>query len=309
MFHPVASLEKNTMIASRKPSNSIKAVLATAFFVSAVSAQPAELPARPTINSVCETIPPFDDAAVRPFLEMTLVPGKRIDLAQIPPETMARLMALQKESKDRLATDWANLCRYSADNARVLASGKVPRVVFLGDSITEYWKQGDPTLFTDVQQDRGISGQTTAQIVLRFYPDVVALKPRVVHVMAGTNDIAGNLGQVSDDTIIANIAAMLDIAKANRISVVLASIPPARFMSWKPGLTPAPRIVALNQRLMQLAKARGAIYLDYHSHLKDDQGGFQATLSNDGVHPNRDAYAIMRPIAEKAIAQALGKKK
>ena len=246
---------------------------------------------------------------MRPFLERVLTPGPQITPAAIPPETMARLMALQKEAAARQAKDWANLCRYAADNAKIGAENTAPRTVFMGDSITEYWRQGDPAFFTDPVHNRGISGQTTAQMVLRFYPDVVALKPRVVHIMAGTNDVAGNLGPVSDDTIVANLTAMLDMAKANRIRVVLASIPPARFMSWKPGMTPAPRIAALNLRLKQLADDRGAVFVDYHARLRDDQGGFQAALANDGVHPNRDGYALMRPLAERAIAQAARKRK
>ncbi len=272
---------------------------AAAFFTLPVSAQ----------DNICSTIPAVDYGQAKPYVEMVLTPGQKIDLSKIPPDYLAKMMALQKVAAERQAKDWANLCRYAADNVTLAESGKPVSTVFLGDSITEYWQQGDPAFFFDKIQDRGISGQTTAQILLRFYPDVVALKPRVVHIMAGTNDVAGNLGPVSDDTIIANITAMLDIAKANKIRVVLASIPPARFMSWKPGLTPAPRINALNQRLQQLAKARGAVYVDYHSRLKDEQGGFHAALANDGVHPNRDAYAIMRPMAEKAIAQALAKRK
>ena len=293
------------MIARRMLSNSIKAVLATAFFASPTWAQSVSAPAAQTVGEACAATPPFDDAVMRPFLEMVLTPGPQVTPAAMPPETMAKFMALQKEATARQAKDWANLCRYAADNAGIR---EAPRVVFMGDSIAEYWRQGDPALFNDSIRNRGISGQTTAQMVLRFYPDVVALKPRVVHIMAGTNDVAGNLGPVADDTIVANITAMLDMAKANRIGVVLASIPPARFMSWKSGVTPAPRIAALNLRLKQLADARGAIYLDYHARLRDEQGGFQTALANDGVHPNRDGYALMRPLAERAIALAARKR-
>ncbi len=248
------------MIARHLLSNSIKAVLATAFFVTPAYAQSESAPATQTVSDACAETPPFDEAAMRPFLERVLTPGPQITPAAIPPETMAKLMALQKEATARQAKDWANLCRYAADNATLPDGRERQRVVFLGDSITEYWRQGDPAFFSDPVQNRGISGQTTAQMVLRFYADVVALKPRVVHVMAGTNDVAGNLGPVSDDTIVANLTAMLDMAKANRIRVVLASIPPARFMSWKPGMTPGPRIAALNLRLKRLSRGdRGAI--------------------------------------------------
>ena len=295
---------------SRLPS---KALFAAAFIACPAYAQAGNVAdsttATQTASEICSTIPPVDYAQAKPYLELVLIPGQKVDISKIAPEDMAKMMDLQKASTERQAMDWANLCRYAGDNAKLATDEKPVRTIFLGDSITEYWQQADPSLFSEAVLDRGISGQTTAQILLRFYPDVVALKPRVVHIMAGTNDIAGNLGQVSDETIIANIAAMLDIAKANNIGVVLASIPPARFMGWKPGLTPAPRIAALNQRLQMLAKARGAAYLDYHSRLKDDQGGFQTALANDGVHPNRDAYAIMRPMAEQAIRQAAVQKK
>ncbi len=301
------------MIAWRLLSNSIKAAFATAFFASPVWAQSddatAAAPAVQTVSEVCAAVPPFDDAAMRPFLERVLTPGPQITPAAIPPETMTRLMALQKEAVARQAKDWANLCRYAADNAKAGSENTARRTVFLGDSITEYWRQGDPAFFTGPLQNRGISGQTTAQMVLRFYADVVALKPRVVHIMAGTNDVAGNLGAVSDDTIVANLTAMLDMAKANNIRAVLASIPPARFLSWKPGTTPGPRIAALNLRLRRLADSRGAVFVDYHAILRDDQGGFQAALANDGVHPNRQGYALMRPLAERAIALAARKRK
>lgn len=293
------------MIATRMLSNSIKAILVTACFATPAWAQSVSAPTTQTVNEVCAVAPPFDDATMRTYLERVLTPGPQVTPTAIPPETMAKLMALQKEAIARQAKDWADLCRYAADNANVRDGRNPPRAVFLGDSITEFWRQGDPAFFAGTVQNRGISGQTTAQMVLRFYPDVVALKPRVVHIMAGTNDVGGNLGPVSDDTIVANISAMLDMARANRIAVVLASIPPARLMSWRPGLTPAPRIVALNLRLKQLAEARGAVFVDYHAQLRDDQGGFLAALANDGVHPNRDGYALMRPLAERAIAQAL----
>ena len=297
------------MIARRMLSSSIKAVFATAFFVSPAYAQSVSAPAAQTVSEACAATPPFDEAAMRPYIERVLTPGPQITPAAIPPDTMAKLMALQKEAAARQAKDWANLCRYAADNAKLRDNREPLRAVFLGDSITEYWRQGDPAFFSNIVQNRGISGQTTAQMVLRFYPDVVALKPRVVHIMAGTNDVAGNLGVVSDDTIVANLIAMLDMARANRIVVALASIPPARFLSWKPGLTPAPRIAALNLRLKQLAEARGAVFVDYHARLRDDRGGFQAALANDGVHPNRDGYSVMRPLAERAIAQAARKRK
>lgn len=291
----------------------MKAVLAAAFFVPAAHAQPsaaADAKAQvQTVAQVCANVPAFEDEAIRPYLEMVLAPGKKINLAQIDPAVMAKLMTLQKDAIARQASDWPNLCRYAQSNAQVIASGSAPGTVLIGDSITEYWRFADATLFSDSWRNRGISGQTTAQMLLRFPGDVVALKPEVVHILAGTNDVAGNLGTVSDDTIVANITAMIDIARANRIKVVLGSIPPARFMSWKPGFTPAPRIVALNARLKRLAADRAITFVDYFSKLRDSSDGFAEALANDGVHPNRDGYAIMRPMLERAVKQASRKAK
>lgn len=198
--------------------------------------------------------------------------------------------------------DWPYLCRYRDQNAAILRSGVRPQVVFLGDSITEYWRLAQPDLFGDKIVDRGISGQTTPQILLRFYADVVALHPRVVHIMAGTNDIAGNTGPMSDDQIFDNIRAMLDIAAANHIKVVLASITPAAAGDAN---HPAARILAINARLRQLAAHRGAIFVDYHTPMSDERHGISRGLADDGLHPNRDGYAVMRPLAERALAEAL----
>ena len=197
--------------------------------------------------------------------------------------------------------DWSYLCRYREQNAAILRSGVRPQVVFLGDSITEFWRLAQPDLFGEKIVDRGISGQTTPQILLRFYADVVALHPRVVHIMAGTNDIAGNTGPTTDDQIFDNIRAMIDIAGVNHIKVVLASITPATNGPARP----AARILALNARLRELARQRGAIYVDYHAALSDGRDGISAALANDGLHPNRDGYAVMRPLTERALAEAL----
>ena len=236
------------------------------------------------------------------------MPGKALNIADIiknmSPEMLAKMGAMQKVALDRQAKDWPNLCRYAAENAAVLASGIRPRVIFLGDSITENWKLGDPLLFGLQSLDRGIGGQTTPQILLRFYQDVVALRPRVVHIMAGTNDISGNTGPTTDQTIVDNIRAMIDIAKANNIRVVLASITPSRGFFAKPGLDPSARISAVNQQLVRLAAERRVTWVDYYPALVDGADGFNAALANDGLHPNRDGYAVMRPLTEQAIARA-----
>lgn len=225
-------------------------------------------------------------------------------IKSLPPEAMTRLMASQKTAMERQAKDWANLCRYAAENAAVQAGGIRPRVVFLGDSITENWKLGDPSLFSAASQNRGIGGQTTPQILLRFYQDVVALRPRAVHIMAGVNDIMGNTGPTSDVAIVNNIRAMIDIAKANNIRVVLAGIAPSKAFIARPDFDLSPRIAAVNSQLVRLAAERRVTWVDYAPSLGDGQGGLKDTLGNDGLHPNRDGYAAMRPVAERAIARA-----
>lgn len=203
-----------------------------------------------------------------------------------------------------LARDFPDLCRYKSDNEAVL-KGAHPTVVFMGDSITEGWGVGDPSLFTHGVLDRGISGQTSPQMLLRFYQDVVALHPEAVHVMAGTNDLAGNTGPSSPEDFKNNIRAMIDLASANHIRVVLASILPAERFSWRPDIQPVEQIRQLNAWLRQLASQHHLIYADYYSTLTTPSGAFRSELSNDGVHPNSDGYAAMRPIADAALRKAL----
>lgn len=250
---------------------------------------------------------PAEDSAMLAFQRDQLVPGAEVDFGSLPPAMLARLQEVQTRVEAQRARDWPWICRYAHDNAALLASGEPVRTVFLGDSITEAWRLGDPALFGPGVIDRGISGQTTQQILLRFYPDVVALRPRIVHIMAGTNDVAANTGLVADDEIVDNIRAMIDIAKANRIRVVLASILPAFEFPWRPDIAPAARIVRLNARLKQLAGERRVTFVDYHALLADADGGLPPALANDGVHPNYAGYKAMRPLADRALAQAVRK--
>ena len=249
----------------------------------------------------CATAPIVDAQELAPIIERIIVPAKGFSLAGIAPALMAKFSVLQAAQAKHQARDWPNLCRYREQNAAVLRGGVRPDVVFLGDSITEFWGYAQPDLFGDRLVDRGISGQTTPQILLRFYADVVALHPRAVHIMAGTNDIAGNTGPTSNDAIFDNIRAMVDIAAVNHIKVVLASITPAADGPARP----AARIRALNARLRELARQRGAIFVDYYPVLSDGQNGIKPALANDGLHPNRDGYAVMRPLTERALAEAL----
>jgi lysophospholipase L1-like esterase len=202
-----------------------------------------------------------------------------------------------------LTRDFGQLCRYAADNKAL--DGKKVRAVFMGDSITDNWINADPSMFTDGLVDRGISGQTTAQMLVRFRNDVIALKPQVVHIMAMTNDIAGNTGAATMETVLGNIQTMAELANAHGIKVVIASVPPAGAFPWSPGMKPAPQIAAINNWLADYARSRGFTYVDYHSAMAQADGAMKPGLSTDGVHPTKDGYAIMRPLARQAIDKAL----
>jgi lysophospholipase L1-like esterase len=211
------------------------------------------------------------------------------------------------QSPEKLRTDWADLARYREANAELgPPSQGEQRVVFMGNSITDAWAQYFPAMFPGKPYvGRGISGQTTPQMLVRFRQDVVALKPAAVVILAGTNDIAGNTGPSTLEMIEGNLASMTELAQANGIKVVLASVLPVYDYPWKPGLEPAEKIVALNSWMRQYASAHHAVYLDYHSAMADDRQGMRKELSGDGVHPNEAGYRIMAPLAEQAISQAL----
>jgi len=208
------------------------------------------------------------------------------------------------------AQDWANTARFKDDNAKVgfPASGE-KRVVFMGNSITEGWIRTHPDYFANKPYiARGISGQTTPQMLVRFRPDVINLKPALVIILAGTNDIAGNTGPSTLEMIMDNLISMTELAKANKIKVVLSSVLPAFDYPWKPGLEPAPKIVKLNEMIKKYADTNGIVYLDYFSAMVDDRNGLKKELSVDGVHPNMAGYKIMEPLAEAAIKKALSQK-
>ena len=207
----------------------------------------------------------------------------------------------------QLRSDWANLAKYRDSNSRLNPPAKNEnRVVFMGNSITEGWQKYFPTMFAGKPYiNRGIGGQTTPQMLVRFHPDVVALKPRVVVILAGTNDIAGNTGPSTLEMIEDNLASMAEIASANGIKVVLSSVLPVYDYPWKPGLEPAPKIIALNKWMKDYAKKHRAIYLDYHSAMADERGGMRSELASDGVHPTEAGYRVMAPLVEQAIEKAL----
>lgn len=197
--------------------------------------------------------------------------------------------------------DWAWECRYVEADKQLAAP---PRVVFIGDSITENWVALAPALFAGGAVGRGISGQTSPQVLVRFYQDVVRLRPRVVHIMIGTNDLIGNTGPNSAEMYQNHVMAMVDIARANGIGVVLGSILPAAKFPWKPALSPAKQVGALNAWLRELARVRGLVYADYHGALVNAEGGLNPDVAPDGIHPNAKGYAIMEPITRAAIAEA-----
>jgi len=208
------------------------------------------------------------------------------------------------------AQDWANLERFRVENEKIgLPAPGENRIVFMGNSITEGWSNLSPDFFKGKPYvNRGISGQTTPQMLIRFRPDAINLKPAVIVILAGTNDIAGNTGPATLESIAGNIASMAELAKANGIKVVLCSVLPAFDYPWKPGLNPAEKIPALNEMLKNYAKMKGIIYLDYFSAMADKRNGLKEELTYDGVHPNKAGYLVMAPLAEKAIAEALNQK-
>lgn len=201
----------------------------------------------------------------------------------------------------RLLTDWAWLGRYRDDNAKLLASGEKVHAVFLGDSITEGWARTDPEFLSKGNVGRGISAQTTPQLLVRMYQDVIGLKPRVVHIMAGTNDIAHNTGPMTPEDSRNNLMAMCEIARAHKIRVVLGSVPPASKYWWRPEAEPKSAALAMNEWMRGYAKKIGAKYADYAAVLADAQGNVRKELAGDEVHPTAAGYAAMRPVAEAAI--------
>ena len=213
------------------------------------------------------------------------------------------------------AQDWsefANTGYYSKANLELKLHSKIKnRVVFMGNSITEGWVFFRPEFFENRDYiNRGIGGQTTPQMLLRFRPDVIDLNPKVVIILAGTNDIAGNTGYTSLETITGNIKSMAEIANANGVEVIISSILPAIEYLWKPGLNPAPKIISINKELKKYAKKNNFIYLDYFSAMVDDNDGLKVpdyTSGDDLVHPNKAGYLVMENLAEKAIDQALSR--
>lgn len=254
-----------------------------------------------------ETVPFTLRSLARPVaLLLCLVACEQRIAAQNSPSP-DQAMARQRAADLAARHEFANLAHYRDANAALAAPAPGERrVVFMGNSITDGWVPFFPAMFPGKPYiGRGISGQTTPQMLLRFHADVVALKPSVVVILGGTNDIAGNTGPSTNAMIEANLQAMTEVAQANGIRVVLSSVLPVFDYPWKPGLQPAARIVALNAWMKSYSARVGAIYLDYHSAMRDERDGLRAGLGDDGVHPNEAGYRIMATLADSAIARAL----
>ena len=223
------------------------------------------------------------------------------------PDVAAALIAVTNQ--DTRLRDWANLARYRDANKTLTQAD----VVFMGDSITDFWQQPRFGGFFPGKNyvDRGISAQTTPQMLIRFRPDVIALKPRAVVILAGTNDIAGNTGPMTNEEIQNNLASMAELAKANNIKVVLASITPVSAYHAAPNTPPqttrrpVDRVQAINAWMKSYASANKHVYLDYYSAMIDSTGMLKTELSEDDLHPNAAGYKVMAPLADAAIAQAL----
>ncbi len=213
------------------------------------------------------------------------------------------IMTLSGFSQD----DWFGFNRYRVDNERIAKSGTYPEVVFIGNSITENWAYYHPGFFSSHNYcGRGIGGQTSAQMLMRFTSDVIDLHPKAVVIMAGTNDVAHNTYWVEPDKVFDNVVAMCLLARANEIVPIISSIPPCAAFRWNPEIKNAAQtIVDINKKLRAYADANGIVYVDYHTALADKHNGFLRQLSDDGCHPNPNTYFIMEELMLKAISEAV----
>lgn len=196
---------------------------------------------------------------------------------------------------------------YKADNERIIESKEYPDVVFMGNSITENWASFHPEFFTEHNYlGRGIGGQTSAHMLVRFQSDVIALQPKVVVIMAGTNDVAHNDFWVVPEQVVNNVISMCTLAKANGIIPIISSITPCTSFVWRPEIKNAGQtIVDINKSLKAYAEANNIVYVDYHSALADENMGFPPSLSKDGCHPNPDTYYQMEAMVVEAINAVL----
>ena len=250
-------------------------------------------------------------APEKPAQTSTQVPAVGATSAMVPVVGTPVEMAKEITTLKAKLADWPGLDRYKGDNAALAPAAEgEQRVVFYGDSITDSWGRFPTTgefFPAKPYVNRGISGQTTPQMVVRFRQDVIDLHPTAVLILAGTNDIAGNTGPMTAQMTEDNFRSMIDLAKSNGIRVIVASILPVADYPWRRGLEPAPKIRALNDWLRGYCVNHSVTYLDYYSAMVGPDGGMKPGLSIDGVHPNAQGYAIMAPLAQAAIDKTLGK--
>jgi lysophospholipase L1-like esterase len=244
--------------------------------------------------------------AIAAFLTLFCGPTATHVAAQQPTDS-ARINATRIAEEERLRNDWPYLQRYAKANAELPAPAPdEKRVVFMGNSITESWTPYFATMFAGKPYiNRGIGGQTTPQMLVRFRQDVIALRPKVVVILAGTNDIAGNTGPSTVEMIENNLASMAELAKAHGIRVVLASVLPVYSYVWRPNVQPVETIAALNKWMKDFARRNRMVYLDYYSAMVDERLGLRKELTYDGVHPNEAGYRTMAPLSVSAIQKAL----
>ncbi|MES2267955.1 MAG: GDSL-type esterase/lipase family protein [Bacteroidota bacterium] len=226
--------------------------------------------------------------------------------AQDKADTAKNSAAIKNDYSD----DWANLRHYEAENKTLPAPAPgEKRVVFLGSSVFEFWKTRMPEYFEAHKNyiDRGISGQIAPQLLVRFQQDVISLKPRAVIILAGSNDIAGTTGHVTNERILDNVKSMVELCRVHNIKPILCAYLPINEYPWRKGLQPAEKIISLNKAITAYAAKNKLILLDYYTPLVDDKKGTRAELTIDGVHPNAAGYKIMAKVTDEAIAKALNK--
>ena len=228
--------------------------------------------------------------------------------ATVPPTGFAGLDHYRASRANVFFNDFGELARYRAADAALAAPAGENRVVFFGDSITDMWKL-DESFPGKPYVNRGIGGQTTSQMLVRFRQDVINLQPKVVVILAGTNDIAGNSGPIANEDIEANYSDFAELAKAHNIRLIFSSVLPVNNYTERSkdffAQRPAERILELNRWLKSYCEKNRLIYLDYFSALVDDKGMLKRDLADDGLHPNKAGFAVMAPLAEKAIEKAL----
>ncbi len=210
-------------------------------------------------------------------------------------------------SQSNKLEDFANFNKYAEANEKLQPPKPgEKRVVFMGNSITEGWQYSDPDFFTENPYiDRGISGQTTPQMLLRFRKDVIELQPEIVVILAGINDIAENTGPIALEDVYGNIVSMSQLAQANGIKVIICSVLPAYEFPWHPGLQPAEKVIKLNKMIKSYCEKNNIVYANYYSQMVDERKGLDKKYSEDGVHPNLRGYKVMEPVIQNAIEESI----